>query len=168
MTPTYSSWLANDPHNLGGNYAYAWYEGSVDLSKLPNGSYKVYHEVTVNGYTQREELKFYNDLSKKIVNTTQYSFTKYNGSSLMIKKEKSSTREYIGRLNSISWNEGTIDLSSLPWGTYRISHQITVNGYTQREELKCYDNIPTKTVGGYSYQFLKYNSNSVKLSKQVK
>ena len=65
MTPTYSSWLANDPHNLGGNYAYAWYEGSVDLSKLPNGSYKVYHEVTVNGYTQREELKFYNDLSKK-------------------------------------------------------------------------------------------------------
>ena len=235
MTPTYSSWLANDPHNLGGNYAYAWYEGSVDLSKLPNGSYKVYHEVTVNGYTQREELKFYNDLSKKIVNTTQYSFTKYNGSSLMIKKEKSSTREYIGRLNSISWSngklkvsgygelaglsmtsanqvkheiiienwssswkqykytltpkynswlandphnlggnyaygwyEGTIDLSSLPWGTYRIYHQITVNGYTQREELKCYDNIPTKTVGGYSYQFLKYNSNSVKLSKQVK
>ena len=235
MTPTYSSWLANDPHNLGGNYAYAWYEGSVDLSKLPNGSYKVYHEVTVNGYTQREELKFYNDLSKKIVNTTQYSFTKYNGSSLMIKKEKSSTREYIGRLNSISWingklkvsgygelaglsmtsanqvkheiiienwssswkqykytltpkynswlandphnlggnyaygwYEGTIDLSSLPWGTYRIYHQITVNGYTQREELKCYENIPTKTVGGYSYQFLKYNSNSVKLSKQVK
>ena len=235
MTPTYSSWLANDPHNLGGNYAYAWYEGSVDLSKLPNGSYKVYHEVTVNGYTQREELKFYNDLSKKLVNATQYSFTKYNGSSVMMTKEDSSTREYIGRLNSLSWSngklkvsgygelaglsmtsanqvkheiiienwssswkqykytltpkynswlandphnlggnyaygwyEGTIDLSSLPWGTYRIYHQITVNGYTQREELKCYDNIPTKTVGGYSYQFLKYNSNSVKLSKQVK
>ena len=109
MTPTYSSWLANDPHNLGGNYAYAWYEGSVDLSKLPNGSYKVYHEVTVNGYTQREELKFYNDLSKKLVNATQYSFTKYNGSSVMMTKEDSSTREYIGRLNSLSWNREKIN-----------------------------------------------------------
>ena len=211
MTPTYSSWLANDPHNLGGNYAYAWYEGSVDLSKLPNGSYKVYHEVTVNGYTQREELKFYNDLSKKLVNATQYSFTKYNGSSVMMTKEDSSTREYIGRLNSLSWNrekltisgygelaglsmsnasqvkhqlifinsndssekytytmtptysswlandphnlggnyayawyEGSVDLSKLPNGSYKVYHEVTVNGYTQREELKFYNDLSKK------------------------
>ena len=234
MTPTYNNWLANDPHNLGGNYAYAWYEGTIDLSTLPNGTYKIYHEVTVNGYKQREELKFYNDLASRIVKVKQYSFSKYNGSSLMMTKEDSLTREYIGRLDSMTWNngklkvsgygelaglsmssasdvkheliienwssswkqysytltpkysswlandphnlggnytygwyEGTIDLSNLPWGTYRVYHQMTVNGYTQREELKFYDNIPTKTVNGYSYEFLKYNSNSVKLSKQI-
>ena len=235
LNPTYNNWLANDPHNLGGNYAYGWYEGTIDLSSLPNGTYKIYHQMTVNGYTQREELKFYNDLASKIVNLKEYSFSKYNGSSLMLTKQASTTREYVGRLDSATWNgeklkitgygelgglsmtsassvkhelvienwsspwkqyvytltpiynswlakdphnlggnyaygwyEGTIDLSNLPWGTYRIYHQMTVNGYTQREELKFYDNIPTKTVGGYSYEFLKYNSNSVKLSKQVK
>ena len=209
-------------------------KGTIDLSTLPNGTYKIYHEVTVNGYKQREELKFYNDLASRIVKVKQYSFSKYNGSSLMMTKEDSLTREYIGRLDSMTWNngklkvsgygelaglsmssasdvkheliienwssswkqysytltpkysswlandphnlggnytygsyEGTIDLSNLPWGTYRVYHQMTVNGYTQREELKFYDNIPTKTVNGYSYEFLKYNSNSVKLSKQI-
>ena len=233
MTPTYSSWLANDPHNLGGNYAYAWYEGSVDLSKLPNGSYKVYHEVTVNGYTQREELKFYNDLSKKLVNATQYSFTKYNGSSVMMTKEDSSTREYIGRLNSLSWNrekltisgygglaglsmsnanqikhqiifinsndssekytytmtptysswlandphnlggnyayawyEGSFDLSKLPNGSYKVYHEVTVNGYTQREELKFYNDLSKKIVNTTQYSFTKYNGSSLMIKKE--
>ena len=48
---------------------------------------------------------------KKLVNATQYSFTKYNGSSVMMTKVDSSTREYIGRLNSLSWNREKLTIS---------------------------------------------------------
>ena len=111
LTSTYNSWLSKDPHKLGGNYAYSWYAGTLDLNSVPNGSYKMYHEVTVNGHTQREELKFYDELTSKIVNLKEYSFTKYNGSSLMITKEDVTSLEYIGRLNSVSWNREKLTVS---------------------------------------------------------
>ena len=233
LTSTYNSWLSKDPHKLGGNYAYSWYAGTLDLNSVPNGSYKMYHEVTVNGHTQREELKFYDELTSKIVNLKEYSFTKYNGSSLMITKEDVTSLEYIGRLNSVSWNrekltvsgygelaglsmsnasqvkhqlifinsndsskkytytmtptysswlandphnlggnyayawyEGSVDLSKLPNGSYKVYHEVTVNGYTQREELKFYNDLSKKLVNATQYSFTKYNGSSVMMTKE--
>ena len=81
MTPQYSSWLANDPHQFGGNYGYGWYSGTIDVSKLPKGTYAIYHQMTVSGYTQRELIQHYSSIPS---GKSNLSFSRYNSENLQM------------------------------------------------------------------------------------
>lgn len=149
LTPTYSSWLAADPHNLGGNYGYSWYNGEVDLSKLPLDTYTMYHEVTVSGHTQREPMIYYSSLpTTHTVDRSDYSFELYNSNHIQL--VKSGRAEYIGRTDNLKWSgtqlkiEGYGELKGYPMATENsVQHKLILVNVNDSNKQYSYSLTPT-------------------------
>ena len=149
LTPTYSSWLAADPHNLGGNYGYSWYSGEVDLSKLPLDTYTMYHEVTVSGHTQREPMIYYSSLpTTHTVDRSDYSFELYNSNHIQL--VKSGRAEYIGRTDNLKWSgtqlkiEGYGELKGYPMATENsVQHKLILVNVNDSNKQYSYSLTPT-------------------------
>ena len=128
LTAQYDDWLATDPHQLGGNYAYGQFKGQIDLQALPVGDYHMYHQMHVGGTTYRSlfvnsaYLKLPDEVVIEEAKVAVVSPPEQGVYPLRIKKSSEAHR-YVGRFMSASFDKKTL----------------IVNGYA---ELEGYD-MPT-------------------------
>ena len=180
MNPEKSTWLAGDPHGLGGDYSYAQYSGNLNLNSLPVGKYDIYHETTVSGYTQRQRL--YNNANislptVKNIGRNSYKFNQYDkdGNNLITleKLQGNTSVPYTGRMIDMYWKDDRLVIQGygelagypVPWWS-SVTHQIILINQETKEEYSYVMNPEKSTwlagdphgLGG-DYSYAQYSGN---------
>lgn len=149
MNPEYNSWLASDPHGLGGNYAYAQYSGNIDFSSITDGNYDMYHQVTVSG-KQSRELLFNNAKvtlpSTKLIGSIQLKVEDYNKNNeypMTITKTSGNAIKYVGRASNIQWSNNQLNIEGygevaglIAPNSDSLKHEIVLVNQATKEEYK--------------------------------